>query len=364
MSGPNVVCDRYGLALGTRSAAAAEAYVEGVDRLLSLNAGAEERLHRAVEADEAFALPHAALAVLYRLQGEAVQARDAAGRGVALTAGLSRWEQQHLAIVDDYVGNAVRTYDLAREHLAEFPRDAVILSQVPFMIKARGGGDRRKDMAAIVEERAPAYGDDWWFAGFAALWYQEVDQFERARRLAARSLESNPRNAGAAHPLAHVFYETDDHTGGVDFLRDWLAEYDRDGPYRSHLSWHLALCELASGHYARVMELYHDAIAPQAARSRVSFFDAASLLWRYELYGCASGPLPWGEVRDLGLQVFPRPGVPFADAMMALVCAGAGDEGSARQARRRLARRGGQGPSDRRERRAAARGSRRRIRVR
>ena len=326
MTGASGFQDRYGLSLATRSAVAAEAYIEGVDRLLSLNAGTEERLLRAIETDEGFALPHAALAILYRLQGEGAQAREAARRGRALAAGLSRREQQHLAIVADYVGDAVRTYELAREHLAEFPRDALILSQVPFMIKARGGGDRRKDMAAIVEARAPAYGDDWWFAGFAALWYQEVDQFERARHLAARSLELFPRNASATHPLAHVFYETDDHAGGVGFLRGWLAEYDREAPYHCHLSWHLALCELASGHYDRVQQLYEDAIAPSTARGRVAFFDAASLLWRYEIYGCATEPLPWREVRDRGLQLFPRPGVPFADGMMALACAGAGDE--------------------------------------
>jgi tetratricopeptide (TPR) repeat protein len=323
----NGLRDRYGLDLGTRSTVAAEAYAEGIDRQLSFNAGAEESLCRAIEADEGFALPHAGLAVLYRLRGQGAQASEAVRRGLALAGGLSRREQQHLAIVDAFVdGDTTRSFDLAREHLAEFPRDGLILSQVPLVIKSRGGGDRRQQMVALVEEIAPAYGDDWWFAGFAALWYQEVDQFERARLLAARSLELFPSNAGAAHPLAHVFYETDDHTGGVDFLRDWLAEYDREAPYRSHLSWHLALCELASGHYDRVMELYHDAISPAAARSRVSFFDAASLLWRYEIYGCASGPLPWGEVLDLGLQVFPRPGVPFADAMMALACAGAGHE--------------------------------------
>jgi len=318
--------DRYGLALGTRSTAAADAYVEGVDRLLSLNAGTEESLQRAIEADDGFALPHATLAVLYRLQGESAQARDAAQRGLALAAGLSRRERQHLAVVDDYVGDGVHPYALAREHLAEFPRDALILSQVPFMIKARGGGDRRKDMAAIVEEQAPAYDDDWWFAGFAALWYQEVDQFERARQLADRSLALFPRNASATHPLAHVFYETDDHADGIEFLRDWLADYDRAAPYHCHLSWHLALCELASGHYDRVQELYDDAISPSASRGRVAFFDAASLLWRYEMYGCATGPLPWREVRDRGLQLFPRSGVPFADGMMALACAGAGDD--------------------------------------
>jgi tetratricopeptide (TPR) repeat protein len=319
--------DRYDLDLTTRSARAAEHYTEGVDRLLSLNTGAEESLRLAIEADEGFALPHAALAILLRFQGEVVEAKGCVRRALALSSGLPRRERQQFSIVDAYVGgDAARTVVLAREHLAEFPRDALILSQVPFVISAGGGGDRRQIMLALVEDLASAYGDDWWFAGFAAIWYQEVDQFERARQLASRSLEHFPRNANAAHPMAHVFYETDDHASGVGFLRGWIAEYDREAPYHSHLSWHLALCELALGHCDRVMELYEDAISPAAAQNRLSFFDAASLLWRFEVYGCATGALPWGEVRDLGVRFFPRPALPFADAMMALACAGAGDD--------------------------------------
>jgi hypothetical protein len=74
------------------------------------------------------------------------------------------------------------------------------------------------------------------------------------------------------------------------------------------------------------MELYYSAISPTAAQTRLSFFDAASLLWRLDVYGCSTGPLPWGAVRDLGVRLFPRAIMPFADAMMALACAGARDD--------------------------------------
>jgi len=74
------------------------------------------------------------------------------------------------------------------------------------------------------------------------------------------------------------------------------------------------------------MQLYDEAISPSAAQTRLSFFDAASLLWRFEVYGCAGGPLPWADVRDLGVRLFPRALLPFADAMMALARAGARDE--------------------------------------
>lgn len=45
--------DRYGLSLSTVSAAAGQAYVEGVDRFLAAHAGAEECFDRAVAVAEA-----------------------------------------------------------------------------------------------------------------------------------------------------------------------------------------------------------------------------------------------------------------------------------------------------------------------
>jgi hypothetical protein len=48
-----------------------------------------------------------------------------------------------------------------------------------------------------------------------------------------------------------------------------MVDYDRHAPYHSHLSWHTALCELASGQYERVMQLYDEAISPAAAQTRL-----------------------------------------------------------------------------------------------
>ncbi len=44
--------DRYGLTVSTRSAGALEAYVDGVDRLLSASAGADDCFARAILADD------------------------------------------------------------------------------------------------------------------------------------------------------------------------------------------------------------------------------------------------------------------------------------------------------------------------
>lgn len=80
------------------------------------------------------------------------------------------------------------------------------------------------------------------------------------------------------------------------------------------------------GQYARVMELYERAIRPEVARTRTSMYDAASLLWRYHIYGCAQDALPWSAVCELAGRMTAQPGMAFVDANAALALAAAGDE--------------------------------------
>jgi hypothetical protein len=41
----------------------------------------------------------------------------------------------------------------------------------------------------------------------------------------------------------------------------WLTGYPRDGFFYGHLSWHLSLCEIQAGEWAKASGLYRDAIA-------------------------------------------------------------------------------------------------------
>src|SRR5205814_2279011 len=79
-----------------------------------------------------------------------------------------------------------------------------------------------------------------------------------------------------------------------------------------HLSWHLALFELASGHEARALELYEQAISPAVGQTPTTLVDAASLLWRYQIYGCEPRPLPWAEVCGYAAPVTARRGIALA----------------------------------------------------
>jgi len=329
VSGVAGLRDRYGLPLTTASAPAVDLYVDGLDRHLSWDLGAERSFEQALAADEAFALAHAGLAVARRFRGDAAGAQASAARACALAAGASRREQQHAEAVAAFVGGkAARSLALLREHLTQFPRDALALQLATALLAASGTVDRREYLLGLLTDLETAYGDDWWFLGVSAYAQQELDHLEPARRLAERSLERRPRNAGAAHALAHVFYETDDHTGGSAFLGDWLTDYAPAAPYHCHLSWHRALGELLRGNVRSTLELYERTISPSVAHAWTTLADASSLLWRVQLYELADDlsntGLPWDEVCSLAARG-PGPALAFASAHAALAYAAAGD---------------------------------------
>src|SRR6266850_923019 len=81
------ITDRYGLPVTTPSAVAAARFQDGMDRLLSYDAGAEESFAAAVRADERLAVAHAGIALVAVAHGDAATARAAAERARHSVAG-------------------------------------------------------------------------------------------------------------------------------------------------------------------------------------------------------------------------------------------------------------------------------------
>ncbi len=319
--------DRYGLTLTTRSVTAVERYLQGIDQFLSVDVGAEASLAQAIEADEGFAAAHASLALIQQFQGAAAEAQQSAARARACLADLSKRERQYVETIAMFVdGGGSRVRPLVHEHLEEFPRDAVLLFLHGFLNARSGRADWQQEQFAYLTRLAPHYGNDWFFLGQYSFAHHAINRFEASRRLAENSLARNPRCGYAVHSLAHVFYETNAHADGSAFLDEWLASYDRSAPMHCHLAWHWALFELSMGQYARVMELYEHSIRPEVARTRTSMYDAASLLWRYQIYGCGEDALPWSKVDELAARMTAQPGMAFVDANAALALAAVQDE--------------------------------------
>lgn len=327
--------DRYGLPLSTSSATAAAPYTEGIDRTLAGNAGADQCLEDAVAADEGFALAQIALARSEQFRGLIPQARERAARARGLLDGVTPRERSHIETLAVAIeqGGGQPALDAVKQHVDQFPRDAFILSQasgVYGLIGFSGRQDRNDEQLALLDSVAAAYGEeDWWFLSAYAFAHNELFHFEEARRLVEKSLQLYERNAHAAHALGHVFYETGDADAGAAFLNPWIDGYDRTAQLHGHLSWHLALFELAAGNVDRVVDLYEHNVGPRASKLAPLgiLADSASLLWRCDLYATGA-QCTWDEVRDLAARAFPRTGITFADVHAALAYAAIADQES------------------------------------
>ena len=326
-----MVKSRNGLSLTTASPAAADVYQEGLDLVLSQNYGPEEKIRSAIETDDGFAMANVVLAYILHLQTNVPAARAAAERAVELSAGISREEQQMAQIMHRFThGKGTEAIKLAHEHLDEFPTDtlAMRVAQRLYMLGCFGSGvpDFPTHLMALMRKVAPANGDDWAFLGQYAFAHHETNQPEKAMDLATRSLDGNPQNAVASHSVTHSYFEQGDAANGGRWLGEWLDGFDRRASYNVHLSWHLALFELAQGKYEQALNLYETHIRPGVqARNLSNLQDAASLLWRLQIYSGEEPGKPWNEVRDMALPAADGPGAAFRDCHAALAFAGAGD---------------------------------------
>ena len=324
--------DRFGLQLTTNVPAAAEHCVDGMDLLLENNYGPEERFQQALEADEGFALAHALTAYMSITRGQAADARQSAAQAQTLAQGVSKRETRIIEVMALWAnGKGPQAIPIAREHLAEYPRDVMMarVAQRLFMLGCNGSGvpDFPSHLFKLVKSIEGANGEEWAFMGLSSFAHHEMGLLDESLRLAEGSLQLRPNNAVAAHSAAHVYFERGDHSDGNDFLGNWLPGFDKRAPYHVHLSWHQALFELATGRYQRASELYESNIRPAVTEKRVTVLsDSASLMWRMQMYGGTSAPFPWQEVCGLAAPAAAGPGPAFRDAHAALALAGGGDD--------------------------------------
>ena len=319
--------DRYGLTIVTANDEAAASYQDGVDLHLSGNPGGEAALGKAIAADSGFALAPAALAVVLRDTGRRDEAKETANLARSLADGATRREKQHveaIALLAD--GDGPGSFALMEEHLAEFPRDALILSGADRYLFYSGGENRQQLQFELLDAFAGDYDGDWWFPGQYGFALGECGRYEKAVDAARRSLALNPKNLWAAHTLAHVYADTKDDENGAEFLGPWLGDFDPRAPMFGHTSWHLALFELGRGRQMRAMEIYRTAVSPAVCTHRSTLNNSASFLWRCMVYGYAPAAARWDELQPLAGGVSGPAQGEWDGMNAALAFAGAGNE--------------------------------------
>ena len=324
--------DRYGLPLSTANAAARDAYVEGVDLLLTVYPGASAAFDRAIATDPHFALPHIGKGRAFQLAGNGAAMRESLATALALSEGTTPREKSHIEVFRLlFGGQAVAALAAIRSHMQTWPRDALILSLAANqggLIGMSGLSGREQGLVDFLEPIAPHYGEDWWFEAHYGMALSEIGRHDEARPKIERSLGQMKRNAYGAHAFAHLCYETGERDAGIKFMRDWLPLYDRGGGLFGHLNWHLGLFELHAGNLDGGLRLYNDAFCSDDHRGAVhqKLSDSSSFLWRSELAGHPRDKARWAKLVDYAREKLPRPGFSLADWHVAMTFAAVGDE--------------------------------------
>jgi hypothetical protein len=319
--------DSYHLPLSTTAEAAAE-WCTALDAVRLLQGGAEQALACAVEADPGFAMAHAALALLGHEWGVDVDVASSLRQAVD-TASVRADARER-----SFVHTVVRRITGEREagdqallaHVTSHPLDALALTMAIPTIAFGGLAQPLEESWTLMDALAPAYGDDWWFAGLHAFSRQEQGRYADAERLASRCLSEAPAAGHAAHALTHVYYETGDHTSGLSWIDAWIDEHGPRAAYRAHFAWHAALHELSLDDATAVHRRYAAQLAPPTVTGARSLVDSASLLWRSWLAGLWPEPLPIEDILGgVPSCLLEHPGTPFGGLHAAVALAAAGD---------------------------------------
>ncbi|MBT0771668.1 FAD/NAD(P)-binding protein [Kineosporia sp. J2-2] len=318
--------DLLGLPLSTTAESAAS-FNAGLERVMRLQAGAEDLLREAVEHDPDFALAHAALAMLGHEAGAHADVRASLAEAQrAITVRGDDRERSFVDVIERRVNDVRNSGAQALiAHIAAYPRDALAVSAAVPTIAFSGVTDLQQEAWALVEGLAPAYGDHWWYISLLAFTRQEQSRFEEAALLAESALACEPSSGHAVHAQTHVNYETGQHEEGRVWLDHWVTETGRSAGYRAHFAWHAALHELALGDLDAVRRRYETHLAPPAVTGVRALIDSASLLWRWRLVDDRDLP-PAGPVLEaIGEGLLKTPQTPFIALYAAIALTAADD---------------------------------------
>jgi tetratricopeptide (TPR) repeat protein len=319
--------DAYGLSVSTDDPEALALYDRAVHALLSWHADALPLFRAAAGRDPALAVAHAGAAVCLFLEERFPETKAATDAARAAAAGQSERERSHVAALTAWTSGQVPEAErLMRAHLATWPRDAMVLQRLYYVLFWLG---RFPDMLAMTESIRGHYQGSSFVLGMHAFALEEADRCSEAVRVAEAALAIEPDDAWAVHALAHALYESADFDAGVTRLPPAIQPCRNLNWFRNHLLWHLALIHFARGDYERAGRMGRRVFERAPSSIAGDLHDSVSLLWRLELAGRPAGER-WRPFAAIARERVNRMGLLFHVAHMGMALAAGGDWETAR----------------------------------
>jgi tetratricopeptide (TPR) repeat protein len=317
--------DQQGLTLGG-SAQSAEAFDQAVSDYFGLTGDPVGVLKDALSNDPEFALGATAIAGLFMIggfRGDHREVTEALAAAEAATPGATGRERMHLAAVKAWSeGRSPEAAQVWEAILRDWPTDALAFRFGHDANIFLGRSLALRDSAAAV---LPAWERDnpltSFILGAYAFGLEEAGELGPAEDAGREALARNPRDAWAAHALAHVMETAGRREEGVTFLRQTRPDWTHAHFMAGHNGWHLALFLIGQGQLREVLADYDRFVAPRLANDiTLDRIDAASLLWRLELAGVDVGSR-WGQVAEAWMDHVDDHVLAFNDLHCALAAA-------------------------------------------
>ena len=300
--------DLNGLAISTRSAAAAEAFDRTLRSYVGNRVDMSEHLGAALAADPEFALGHCTKGYLMMLMYKsAVAPKVKEAEETARRLDRNSREDLHLEALSAWrTGNLQRALELWEQILAAHPTDVLSLRLSHFNYFWLG---RREEMRASAERvfaRWPeGYGTYPIVLSCLAFGLEECGEYAAAERAGRRAVELDPTDGWGAHAVAHVFEMQGRQEEGIAWLAGLEPHWSQINNFVHHLWWHRAMFHLERREFDTVLELYdkrfRNLSSPLVVKMPDLYIDiqnAASMLFRLERQGVDVGNR-WREIADL-----------------------------------------------------------------
>jgi len=300
--------DLNGLAISTRSAAAAEAFDRTLRSYVGNRVDMSEHLGAALAADPEFALGHCTKGYLMMLMYKsAVAPKVKEAEETARRCDRNSREDLHIEALSAWrTGNLQRALELWEQILAAHPTDVLALRLSHFNYFWLG---RREEMRASAERvfaRWPeGYGTYPIVLSCLAFGLEECGEYAAAERAGRRAVELDPTDGWGAHAVAHVFEMQGRQEEGIAWLARLEPHWSQLNNFVHHLWWHRAMFHLERHEFDAVLELYdqrfRNLASPLVVKMPDLYIDiqnAASMLFRLERHGVDVGNR-WREIAEL-----------------------------------------------------------------